>query len=71
MTLNDFLNISTVASSGLMVLLILAQARGATLGAGFGELYTTRRGLDKSLYDATIVCTVVFILSILAGILIG
>lgn len=57
----------------LSVLLILLQQRGASLGAGFGssgELYTTRRGLERSLFNATIVCVVVFILSILCLLLV-
>lgn len=74
MHINDVLRVVTVVSGLFMVLFILLQARGATLGAGFGssgELYTTRRGLDKSLYEATIILAVIFILSILAGLLIG
>lgn len=64
----------TVVSSAIMVLFILLQARGASLGAGFGssgELFTTRRGIDKSLHEATIVLAVIFVLSILAGLLIA
>ena len=56
-----------------MMIAILLQQRGATLGAGFGssgELYTTRRGVDKNLFEATIVLAVIFALSILAGLLI-
>lgn len=74
MSINDILRIVTVSSGIIMVLFILLQARGATLGAGFGssgELYTTRRGLDKSLHEATIVLVVIFVISILAGLLIG
>ena len=51
---------------------ILLQQRGSSLGAGFGstgELYTTRRGFDKNLFDVTIVLAVVFVLSILTGLL--
>jgi preprotein translocase subunit SecG len=62
----------TLGSGVLMIVCILLQQRGASLGAGFGssgELYTTRRGLDKSLFDATIVLAVVFVLSIMAGLL--
>lgn len=62
-----------IASAVLMVLAILLQQRGATLGAGFGssgELYTTRRGIDRNLFEATIVFAVIFVLSILAGLLI-
>lgn len=74
MTIGTILQAVTIVSAVLMILFILLQARGATLGAGFGssgELFTTRRGIDKSLYEATIVLAVVFVLSILAGLLIG
>lgn len=72
MSIDAILQIITVGSAILMMLAILLQQRGATLGAGFGssgELYTTRRGLDKNLFEATIVLAVVFIFSILAGLL--
>ena len=68
------LNIVTIATGVLMVAAILLQARGASLGAGFGssgELFTTRRGTDKSLFEATIVLAVMFVGSLLAGLLIG
>ena len=73
MTLDTFLQIVTVGSAILTVVAILLQQRGSTLGAGFGssgELYTTRRGFDKNLFDATIVLASIFVLSILAGLLI-
>lgn len=55
-------------SAILTILLILLQQRGASLGAGFGssgELYTTRRGLERSLFGATVIMALVFVLSIL------
>ncbi|MBI3889571.1 preprotein translocase subunit SecG [Candidatus Saccharibacteria bacterium] len=72
MTINVILQILTVGSAVLMVTCILLQQRGASLGAGFGssgELFTTRRGLDKNLFEATIVLAVIFVLSILTGLL--
>ncbi len=74
MNVNTILQFVMVASSILMVLCILLQQRGASLGAGFGssgELFTTRRGTDKSLYEATIILAVIFIGSLLAGLLLG
>jgi preprotein translocase subunit SecG len=56
-----------------MTLLILLQSRGATLGAGFGasgELFTTRRGLEKNLYDTTIVVAVILVLSLVVGLIV-
>ena len=73
MSIDTILQIITIGSSVLMILSILLQQRGATLGAGFGssgELYTTRRGVDKNLFEVTIVLAVIFVLSILAGLLI-
>lgn len=73
MQLGIFLQVTTFVSAILSILLILLQTRGASLGAGFGssgELYTTRRGLEKSLFIATIVFVVVFVLSILGLLLI-
>ena len=72
MTISSLLQIVTIVSAALMVICILLQARGASLGAGFGssgELFTTRRGIDKSLYEVTIVLAVVFVLSILANLM--
>ena len=73
MSIDSIIQIAMIGSAVLMVVCILLQQRGATLGAGFGssgELYTTRRGVDKSLFEATIVFAVIFVLSILAGLLI-
>lgn len=72
MNLDLILQIAMMASAVLMMVAILLQQRGATLGAGFGgssELYTTRRGFDKNLFEVTIIFTVIFVLSILAGLL--
>ncbi|MBQ3474166.1 preprotein translocase subunit SecG [Candidatus Saccharibacteria bacterium] len=68
MSLGSFLETLTFISAILAIILILLQQRGASLGAGSGssgELYTTRRGLEKSLFVTTIFFVVVFILSIL------
>ncbi len=73
MELGTFFQSLTFVSAILTILLILLQQRGASLGAGFGssgELYTTRRGLERSLFNATIVCAVVFVMSILCLLLV-
>jgi preprotein translocase subunit SecG len=72
MNINAVLQFLTIASAVLMIIAILLQQRGASLGAGFGssgELFTTRRGLDKNLFEVTVVLAVIFVLSILAGLL--
>lgn len=72
MSLDTILPYITLGSAALMILAILLQQRGASLGAGFGasgELFTTRRGFDKNLFDVTIIFAVIFVLSILAGLI--
>lgn len=70
--MKDVYKIITVVSSILMAILILLQTRGADLGAGFGsagEIHTTRRGSDKVLFQLTIIIGVIFVLSIVFGII--
>lgn len=65
-------NYLTIASMALMTLLILVQTRGASLGAGLGgagEVNTTRRGTEKTIFQLTIVTAVVFTLSLLASVI--
>lgn len=67
MDITLILQIIMIVSAVLMIIAILLQQRGASLGAGFGgsgELYTTRRGLDKNLFEVTIFLAVTFVLSI-------
>lgn len=74
MKLSGILQITTLISGILIMLAILLQARGASLGAGFGssgELFTTRRGIDKSLHEATIVLAIIFVLSILVNLILA
>ncbi len=70
MSINLILQIITVASAILMILSILLQQRGSSLGAGFGssgEVFTTRRGFEKNLFEVTIFFAVIFVMSILVG----
>jgi preprotein translocase subunit SecG len=57
-----------------MIFLILIQTRGAGLGAGLGgggELHTERRGVEKNIFQLTIVSAVIFVASIILSILVG
>lgn len=71
--MNSIFNYITIGSAILMVIFILMQARGASLGAGFGgtaEVNTVRRGSDKTLFQLTIVMATIFALSIILGIIV-
>ena len=64
-------NYITIAAMLLMTVLILVQTRGASLGAGIGgtgEINTTRRGTDKTIFQLTILSAFVFTLSLILSI---
>jgi preprotein translocase subunit SecG len=66
-------NYITIGSAFLMIFLILVQTRGASLGAGLGgggEVNTTRRGTDKTIFQLTWICALVFAMSLMAGVII-
>ena len=68
----NIFNYITLGTTALMILLILVQTRGASLGAGLGsagEVNTTRRGSEKTIFQLTIICGIVFALSLIFGIL--
>lgn len=68
----NIFGIITIIAGALMTIAILLQSRGASLGAGFGssgELFTTRRGVDKNLFEVTIVLAVVFVGSLVISLL--
>ncbi|MFA6603917.1 MAG: preprotein translocase subunit SecG [Patescibacteria group bacterium] len=71
--MQKYLIIAQIAVSVLLIATILLQSRGTGLGATFGgegNIYRTKRGLEKTLFRSTIVFTVVFFaLSIAAVIL--
>ena len=61
-------NYITIFSVTLLIILILIQTRGASLGAGLGgsgEVNTVRRGSDKSIHQLTIILVFIFAASIL------
>jgi len=68
----NIFNYITIGSFALLVLLILIQTRGASLGAGLGgggEVNTVRRGSDKTLHQITVILVLIFGLSIILGII--
>jgi preprotein translocase subunit SecG len=65
-------NYITLVAVVLLTFLILIQTRGASLGAGLGgggEVNTTRRGTDKTIFQITIITGIVFGASIILGII--
>ncbi len=72
--MSDLFNYITIGSMLLMTILILLQTRGASLGAGFGgsgELFTARRGVDKTMHQVTIIVAMIFVGSLVLSIVRG
>ena len=60
----NYLNIIQIVLSIALILVILFQVRGGGLGGIFGQadtVYRTKRGLEKTLFQFTIVLAVLFI----------
>jgi preprotein translocase subunit SecG len=58
------LNIIQIIVSVILIAVILLQNRGTGLGAAFGgegNIYRTKRGMEKTLHIATIVLVVFFL----------
>lgn len=63
MEMERYIQIAQIVVSALLVLFILLQQRGAGLGGifgGEGNVYRTKRGLEKGLFVGTIVLSVIF-----------
>lgn len=61
--MKTYLNIAQIAISVLLVTAILLQAQGSGLGAAFGgdgNVYRTKRGVEKLLFHSTIVLAIAF-----------
>lgn len=61
--MQNALNVIQIIVSVLLIATILLQQKGVGLGAAFGgssNIYSTKRGVDKILYRATIIFAVLF-----------
>ena len=60
-----YLNLVQIVISAILILFILLQTKGAGLGSifgGGGGVYRTRRGLERTLFNLTIVLVVIFLI---------
>jgi len=67
-----FVLIAQIIVSVLLVVLVVLQTQSSGAGSIFGSdtsVYRTRRGLEKTLYQATIAVSVIFIMISLVAVL--
>ena len=72
--MKEYLPIIQIIVAILIIVLILLQQRGTALGSAFGGdsggSYSTRRGLQKKIFIASIILTVIFLLLAVLNLLI-
>ena len=64
MPFENALNVAQILVSVVLIFVILLQAKGSGFGAGLGgttSAFRTRRGLEKTLFQATIVLMALFL----------
>jgi preprotein translocase subunit SecG len=69
MELRDFLSLALILVSTMLILVVLLQAKGTGFGAALGGQdagFRTRRGVQRTLHNVTIVLAAAFI-SLAAG----
>jgi len=68
------LQIVQIIVAATLIILILLQTKGTGLGGIFGgdsSVYKSRRGVEKTLFNATIALSVVFFLVAIANVIIA
>jgi preprotein translocase subunit SecG len=72
--METYILIAQIVISILLMVFILLQQRGTAMGSAFGGgsegFYSTRRGAQKKIYWAAIVCGILFILLAIANLFI-
>jgi len=73
--MENFLNISLIIISVLLIVSVILQSKGAGLGgltgADAGSVFTARRGIERTLFWVTIVLSVVFFALVITLLLIA
>ena len=62
--MQTYLNIAQIVLSIALIVVVLFQVRGGGLGGIFGQqsgVYRTRRGVEKILFQLTIVFVIIFL----------
>ena len=73
--MSPFLNVIQIIISVALIVLIILQTKGSGLGGLFGgsdsSVYTTRRGVEKTLFNVTIGLAVAFFLTAILNVIVA
>lgn len=66
MEYRDYFNLAQMLISIVLIIVVLLQTRGTDIGAalgggGGGSSFRTRRGLEKTLFQLTIILAIIFV----------
>lgn len=71
--MQKILTIIQITSSIILIITILLQQKGTGLSATFGgegNVYRTKRGLEKILFTATIILAIIFLSSVFLSLIV-
>jgi len=72
--MQTYLNVAQIVLAAALILVILLQVRGGGLGGIFGQpdsVYRTKRGVERTLFQLTIILVILFIAISLIALRIG
>jgi len=64
---SDYINLAQLLISLVLIVVVLLQSRGGDIGAAFGggggggSSFRTRRGLERTLFQLTIILAIIFV----------
>ena len=72
--MQTYLNIAQIIAAVVLTVVILLQVRGGGLGGIFGQpdsTYRSRRGMEKTLFQFTIILAVIFLIVSMVSVAMG
>ncbi len=72
--MDTYLHVAQIVVATVLILIVLLQVRGGGLGGIFGQadtVYRTKRGVEKTLFQLTIVLVIIFVILAIVSLRLG
>lgn len=72
--MDTYLHVAQIVVATVLILIVLLQVRGGGLGGIFGQadtVYRTKRGVEKTLFQLTIVLVIIFVILSIVSLRLG